>query len=229
MKDNERVPWQTKDVWLVVFGLIGLIILRVVFELIWKLFFLSSLGAISSMILAYFFLFVLVWYFGLRPYNASLVDLGFTPFKLSKALLYAFLGVLFIRAFLYNYTLFLSEALKIKPPALYKEMPELFGESLIGFLIAVLVVVIIAPVVEELFFRGFMYQAIKKQMGTSKAILFSSAIFALFHPQAWLLIPMMIMGIILAWLYEKFGSLGPPIILHALNNLVSVIIIYVYF
>lgn len=230
MKVNREVPWHIKDVWLVVFSLIGLIILRIAFELVWHFFFSSSFGAISSMILAYFFLFVLVWHFGLKPYGASFSDLGFTPFKVGHALLYVFFGFLFVRGFLLNYDLFLREVLKINPPLeIYSKLPEVFGKSFIGFVVAIFVIVVIAPVVEEVFFRGFMYPAMKKQMGKVKAILLSSIIFALFHLQGWLAIPMIIMGVVLALLYEKFSSLGPPIILHALNNLVSVIIIYIYF
>ncbi|NIT03934.1 CPBP family intramembrane metalloprotease, partial [Candidatus Saccharibacteria bacterium] len=101
-----------------------------------------------------------------------------------------------------------------------------FGRGLGGLILAVFVVSIVAPIAEEAFFRGFVYPAFRKRYGVWAGIFISSFIFGLFHTRIWLIIPVVAMGAVLGFLYEQERSLGPPIALHSLNNLLSVAIIY---
>jgi hypothetical protein len=78
--------------------------------------------------------------------------------------------------------------------------------------------VIVAPLVEEIFFRGFLFQGFRQRYGWINAALLSSAIFAAAHLDLVSLVPTFILGIVLAYTYHKSNSVLPGIILHFLVN-----------
>ena len=93
--------------------------------------------------------------------------------------------------------------------------------SLSYYLVLFYSVVIIAPITEELFFRGFIYSIIRKYNGITKALIVSTALFALAHFDIhFRFIPLVLSSIFLAYLYEKSKSLIPPIIVHAVFNFI---------
>ena len=77
---------------------------------------------------------------------------------------------------------------------------------------------VLGPILEEIFFRGFMYSAIKKKTGIIGAILLSSFLFSILHTNVIGFLPIMVLGILLAILYEKTGSLIPSIMVHMIHN-----------
>lgn len=92
---------------------------------------------------------------------------------------------------------------------------------LLFFLIACL-----APVIEEIVFRGILQNAIKRKAGPWAGIFLSACIFSFLHPQLPLgFLPVMVLGIVFGMLAEARKSLVPSIIAHSLNN--GVIIVFV--
>lgn len=85
---------------------------------------------------------------------------------------------------------------------------------------------VIAPVVEEIFFRGFLFQGFRQKYGWLAAILLSSAIFGAAHLDPVSLIPTFILGCVLAYVYHRSNSLWPGIIFHALINSFSLCVVY---
>ena len=85
---------------------------------------------------------------------------------------------------------------------------------------------IAGPIVEELFFRGFMYGAVRKRVGILPAILITSVLFALLHAHAVGFLPIMALGILLAYLYEKTGTLVTSITVHVLHNLCMISLVF---
>lgn len=81
-----------------------------------------------------------------------------------------------------------------------------------------LVGIVFAPFVEEIFFRGFLFQGFRQKYGWVSAMLLSSAVFAAAHLDPVSLIPTFILGLVLAYLYHRSNSLWPGIILHFLIN-----------
>jgi len=81
-----------------------------------------------------------------------------------------------------------------------------------------LVGVVFAPIIEEIFFRGFLFQGFRQQYGWIRAGLLSSAIFAVGHLDLVALIPTFILGCLLAYMYHRSNSVWPGIILHFLVN-----------
>lgn len=84
----------------------------------------------------------------------------------------------------------------------------LFGGILIAF-------------AEELFFRGFLYRAIRDRWGVLPGLIASSLIFAVAHFIPLLILPLFMMGLLLAWLYERSRSLWVSIAVHAGNNIIA--------
>jgi len=82
----------------------------------------------------------------------------------------------------------------------------------------IIVGVIFAPIVEELFFRGFLFQGFRQRYGWVGGALLSSAIFGLAHLDPVALIPTFILGLLLAYMYQRSNSVWPGIILHVLVN-----------
>lgn len=79
-------------------------------------------------------------------------------------------------------------------------------------------VVIAAPIVEELFFRGLLFRGLDVRMPGFPAMLLSGFLFSLVHQNIAVLIPFTVIGIILAWSYKVTGSLWTPIGAHLLVN-----------
>lgn len=86
---------------------------------------------------------------------------------------------------------------------------------------------IIAPVIEELLFRGILYQALRDQGYPLFALLGSSAIFAAFHSSVTVFIPLFLFACAQAIVYEKTHNIWPVIFSHAVFNLVNYVLIIV--
>jgi uncharacterized protein len=81
-----------------------------------------------------------------------------------------------------------------------------------------LVGAVFAPLVEEIFFRGFLFQGFRQRYGWQIGMLLSSAIFAAAHLDPVALIPTFILGNVLAYVYHRSNSVWPGILLHFLVN-----------
>ena len=96
--------------------------------------------------------------------------------------------------------------------------------SIVNALVVIVLITVIAPLGEELFFRGFFYGALRNWRGPILAAILSGGVFGLVHagsaPVGYL-VPLAIFGIGLCLLYEWTGSLYPTIALHALNNSIA--------
>ena len=77
---------------------------------------------------------------------------------------------------------------------------------------------VFAPLVEEIFFRGFLFQGFRERYGWITAMLISAAIFAIAHLDLVVLIPTFILGCLLAYVFHRSDSIWPGIILHFLVN-----------
>ena len=82
--------------------------------------------------------------------------------------------------------------------------------------------VIVAPLCEEIIFRSFLYTSIKKYTGFIFAAISSAMIFSTVHASAMALVPLFIVGLVLALVYEFSGSIWTSIAIHAIFNLISV-------
>lgn len=82
---------------------------------------------------------------------------------------------------------------------------------------------IIVPVAEELMFRGILHKRFRERQPFWYSAVCSALLFAFIHSSTTQLIYTFLLGILLSYLYEKFGSLRAPILLHILLNTGSVV------
>lgn len=85
-----------------------------------------------------------------------------------------------------------------------------------------LVLCVMVPVAEEMFFRGFVYRGLRARWGVLAGALASAAFFGVVHLEVVHFLPIFVLGIALAYTFERTGSLIPAIVIHALNNVVAV-------
>ena len=91
--------------------------------------------------------------------------------------------------------------------------------------ILVLMVVVLAPVVEELFFRGTLLQAGRGSLSPRARILVSGVVFGAVHLQPLQFVPLALLGIFLAVLVERTGRLGLAIWTHVGFNGITTILL----
>ncbi|MGH2830152.1 MAG: lysostaphin resistance A-like protein [Actinomycetota bacterium] len=83
-------------------------------------------------------------------------------------------------------------------------------------------VVLVAPIAEELFFRGLVFGAFRSRLRFVPAAVVSGALFMLAHAPFWLILPSILtLGVVLAWVYQRRGSIVPCIVGHALFNAIG--------
>jgi membrane protease YdiL (CAAX protease family) len=102
-----------------------------------------------------------------------------------------------------------------------KDIAETFGTVPVQ----VLLIVIAAPISEEVCFRGFLFGGLRERLPRLAAALISGLIFGGLHATTGVsaVPPLIFFGFVLALLYEKTGSIWPGILLHMLNNSVALL------
>ena len=114
-------------------------------------------------------------------------------------------------------------------PDAEQEIAESLGadQGTIGLIVAGCVVMILAPLAEETFFRGFFYASLRSKFGIAFAALTNGVVFGIIHwdfsslDKLLIIPPLMLLGVIFCLVYEKTGSLWPAVGMHAFNNAVA--------
>lgn len=188
--------------------------------------FLSEIHPSLSFLLLYLIQFVVfffpLWIFVIGKHTAQKEDFGLLPVPLSvlvKTVLKAYAGYF---AFMLGISLVLT-ILGLQFPGFESQESYLpvFGNDLFGILIAFFVVVLIAPVIEEILFRGFIYRIFVKSFPKGFGNLLSALLFALVHVQFQTFVPLFVLGLILNYCYQKTGSIWTSIAFHSMNNLLA--------
>lgn len=100
----------------------------------------------------------------------------------------------------------------------FRESLLRFSESSLLYYLFLIDDIVLFPIAEELFFRGYCYTAVKRQTGVKWGIIISSLIFALYHQNIVAIIPYFLIGIVLSMVYERSKSLIPSFFIHLLYN-----------
>ena len=88
---------------------------------------------------------------------------------------------------------------------------------------AFLTVVVAAPILEEIFFRGVILEGLLKNYSPAKAIIWSAVIFGVAHMNMWQTTGAILSGLLLGWVYWKSNSIIPGMVIHFINNLIGYI------
>jgi len=98
-------------------------------------------------------------------------------------------------------------------------------DSFFGAILLFIAVVILAPLGEEIIFRGFLQQILEKHWkDITQAILFTALIFSLIHMNPYWFVQIYFLGVILGFLAWKTKSIIAPLILHSLNNSMALLL-----
>jgi membrane protease YdiL (CAAX protease family) len=151
-------------------------------------------------------------------YKDRLSSLGLTTKKLPKALLYGVVGfvVAFIAAGIVGYPI--EQHFGVDPT-----QQALSQSATVQTLVPLVILsgIIIAPICEEIVFRGYLYKAFKDRFRPWYAIVMSAALFSAIHLEPLAAVQLFVIGIVLAYVYEKTDNLMAPIALHMLNNAIA--------
>ena len=164
----------------------------------------------------------IVWYLGLRHCRYPLAVLRLSrvtwPRKRTVLLMFGVLGASLISTSIYSG---IVEWLGVDELAIPVVESDIFFDGP-AVLLTFQALAFITPMSEELFFRGFIFRGLLPKMGPWWAIAVSALIFSGFHfSHVGVLIPVFIIGFLLAWLYWKTGSLWAAIGAHAGQNVLA--------
>jgi membrane protease YdiL (CAAX protease family) len=110
-------------------------------------------------------------------------------------------------------------------PQYYEEMLR-SATRIPDFLVILVVGSILAPLTEELFYRGMIYPVFRKHLGPMWGAIMAGLVFGLAHWDLWRTLPLALGGIGLCYIYEKSGSILVSVVAHGVWNGVISILIY---
>ena len=186
-------------------------------QLVWQIYLMAGLSVLI---------------FALLPtISGYMQKVRFSPgFNLRPASILSFLGAVFLGISLW---LLVNELFVLLSDAGLTTMSESMRETIEEKLarvrklipVAAMILVLVLPgVVEELFFRGFLFSALRGYFNGPATVIISALLFGLAH---WVITPMFglekmivstFLGLILGWVALQSGSVYPPMLLHALHN-----------
>ena len=147
---------------------------------------------------------------------------GLRPTRFWPAVGWAALGMLSF------YLLVAAYSVIVQPDAEQTVAQDLGADQgTFGMIAAGFMVVCVAPVAEEFFFRGFFYRALRSRWAPLAAAAIDGLLFGVIHydftgADALLILPpLAILGFIFCLVYERTGSIYPTIAMHALNNAIA--------
>lgn len=164
----------------------------------------------------------------LRPKH-TLFKLGFQPTTLKWLVIALVLGVIATQRHLpleYLFTV-IPELGEIVSEQSQQLAEFLLFDTGLEIFTTLFLLVVVAPIGEEVFFRSFVQNALAGRFGRWAGIILSGLIFGLYHGVPIQIILAIPVGIVAAWLYDRTGSLWPPMLFHfVINFLVGIEILF---
>lgn len=167
-------------------------------------------------------------YFVRIKYRQRLAAIGLKMKDAGKHLYWAvlsYIAVLPPLVFILLFLMWICHIFDYQPPP--QPLIDLFMEekNIWPLVFSAFIIMLIGPLAEELFFRGFAYNAIKKKWGAKRAMAVTAVVFAALHGIGFGFLPIMALGFLLAYSYEQAGSLVPAVAIHILHNSIMVLLL----
>ncbi len=174
----------------------------------------SAVALIMGSVVLYGWQTLAAWFFSLRIAGRKLALWGFTtPNKAFFWTIPVALAAVYLVSFLHD--------LVVHP-----RQQDIIGEfphTAAGIVLFVILAVFMAPLFEEIFFRGFLLRGFSSSWGWPAGACVSAAVFGAAHLQLDVFVPLFALGLALAWVYKRTGSLWTSIAFHAVFNGLSVL------
>jgi membrane protease YdiL (CAAX protease family) len=152
-------------------------------------------------------------------------SLGFRPQSVGRVLAWGIAGGIaaYVLVMLSGYLVQLFSP-PLKPQPFEDVLRQVTGS---GEFIAMLVVgSVLAPLTEEMYFRGMVYSYFRRYLGITWSIIISGMIFGLFHWDGWRFLPLALGGMVLASLFEKSRTIYTSWIAHGVWNAIMASIVF---
>ena len=166
-------------------------------------------------------------YFICRPTTGKKLNFNFSPTNLMTYFIVfpMMLGMMFVAEFV-------TSQIPITGPffgGAYEYFSKLMEKMTGDPATLILLVVILAPLFEEIIFRGIIMKGLlNKGLKPKPAIFISAIAFGLIHGNPWQFVGGVLLGSVLGLVYYKSKSLLLPILLHAFNNLIASVMLFYY-
>ncbi len=229
-----RVPWTWRDVlYALLIAAAPLVALSILSSLVPG----SSAGSTKTAATTGFALFSIIltlivdgwfvlwaWFFSLRKYHLSWRSFGFRGYEqgrywgIALAVILGGLVAVYVLSGVNDYVY-----RRIVGPVPEQNVVSIFPHATGGLVLFVLLAVVIAPILEETVFRGFIFQGLARSWGPLAGAVVSALIFALSHQQLSVLVPIFALGALLSAAFYWTRSIYTNMAFHAVFNALGVI------
>jgi uncharacterized protein len=177
-----------------------------------------------GIILSGAFLLLLIWIYVRK--NDRMETLGLTNWG-QMGVMNAFgLGIILVlgsTAFNWLYITYVVPGVELQVEV--EQILNAIPETPVNIALRFATVALIAPIVEEVLFRGLLQNALMKYMPPMAAIFCAALLFAAVHMQLYATPALMILGAAFGYLYYRTGSLRTNIVLHVINNALALMLL----
>jgi membrane protease YdiL (CAAX protease family) len=125
---------------------------------------------------------------------------------------------------LINYLIGQIEGRPFENPQIYAIAPD--GFSWMGLILMIVMAGAVAPIAEEIAFRGVFFPWLRERIGLFAGVVLSAIAFAMVHGVVQLMPSLAVVGAVLAVLYHRCGSLYPVIVAHGVFNTIMIVALY---
>ena len=167
-----------------------------------------------------------VFLFTLVLNKASLADLGIKGARLKDYIKYGIFGGLLLLILI----VILGIPINQLQPDIEAQVFEEILRSITGpaeFMLLLVIGAVLAPLSEELFYRGMIYPVFRQHLGPLWGAVLAGIVFGVAHWDLWRTIPLAVGGAVLCYIYEKTGSIFASALAHGVWN--GVMSMFVYF
>jgi membrane protease YdiL (CAAX protease family) len=109
------------------------------------------------------------------------------------------------------------------PQSLIEQLQFMRAETYSDWVVLLLGVVLLTAFAEEISFRGFLQVSLERKGDPTRAVLLTSLTWTMIHMNPWWAIQIFLMGVVIGFLAWRTNSIIPVIIVHGMNNLLSLI------
>lgn len=152
-----------------------------------------------------------------------------TPKKVSE-LMRIGLWTLLVSVVATSFSVFLLTLVSFIPDIFERIVPYIeqlsAGEEDISLTYLFIIAVIVAPIVEEVVFRGYIMNKWADKYSLNKGIIFSSLLFMVFHIQSFF-VPQLLLGLLCALVYVKYNNLFYAVFTHSLYNFIVILPLFI--
>lgn len=179
---------------------------------------------ISAFLIQFIFTVVLVYFFTVVTNKAAASEIGFKLAPAGEFLRYGVGGGILLITIVFVLSIPIAYLNPELEPQMYEEiLRSLTDKNAIIWL--VVIGVVLAPLSEEMFYRGMIYPVFRRYLSPPWAMAVAGIIFGLAHFDLWRSIPLAVGGIGLCYIYEKTGSILVTTVAHGVWNLIMTLMV----